>query len=182
MPAKFLLRGSILLVVMLVMWWLVLVNPLLFVLRASAALPFAFLTGPSASIAAGPVQWDFRIPIGMQAFSFSIPRSDVVVFTFSLPVYWAIALASRTRLRSLLLGTLIMEAIEVLSLIAFAALIGHSIAAQRASSYSALDRWFTEFANYLLVDVIPFLAPVLLAILLDRDLRSRIFSVQSSKR
>lgn len=176
MPVKFLLRASVLLVAMLVMWWLVLVNPLLFVLRASAALPFAFLTGSSASIAAGAAQWDFRIPIGLQAISFSIPRSDVVVFTFSLPVYWAIALASRTRVRSLLIGTLIMEAIEVLSLIAFAALIGHSVAAQRALSYSSFARWFTEFANYLLVDVIPFLAPVLLAVVLDRDLRSRMFS------
>jgi hypothetical protein len=171
-----LLRGSILLIAMLGLWWLALVNPLLAVLHSATEIPLALATGPGSEIRQDPVEWDFKIPVGRRLIQFSIPRSDVILFTFGLPVYWALALASRSGSRALLWGTVIVQAVEILCLILFVELIAHSIGSQQDSSYDPVTRWFTEFSNYLLVNVVPFLAPVVAAVSLDGKLRSQIFS------
>src|ERR1700680_1297479 len=122
---RFLLRGSALLIAMLALWWLALRSPMLFLLRLSESaalrlLPNADSTEPIAVDSSG--DWNFRMPVEdtrretirkngpvkFQTVEFTIPRPDVVLFTFSLPVYWAMVLAvpmGRSGIRALIWGT-----------------------------------------------------------------------------
>src|SRR6185436_18027812 len=115
---QFLLRGSALLIALLSLWWFVLLNPMLYVLQGGASLfGRQIQETPSGD-------WTFRVPLEMiipaspgqaaqqvHSIDFDMPRTDIIAFTFSLPVFWAIVLAApglRRNLRPLATGTAIM--------------------------------------------------------------------------
>src|SRR5437899_11673905 len=96
--ARFLLRGSMLMIVFLLVWWFGLLNPLLFLLRSSTE-----LFGNLISVSETPSgDWSFTIPVEVvvanspqssgpakiHSVAFDVPRADVITFTFSLPVFW----------------------------------------------------------------------------------------------
>ncbi len=120
-------------------------------------------------------------PVKFRHIEFTIPRPDVVLFTFSLPVFWAMVLAApigRSGMRALLWGTALVFAVEVLSLMAQAEMIAYSVAAQLHLAAGGLAGWLTELGTRLVVGVVPFAAPVVIAVALHRDLRSQIFAPQ----
>jgi hypothetical protein len=183
--ANFLLRGSLLLVAFLTLWWLVLRGPMLFLLRLSAEIPLRLLAGSAASLTVDPSgDWAFRLPVtdaGFRSIDFTIPRSDLMVFTFGLPVYWAIALAAAPRaLRVLIKGSALLAAVELLALLGFVKIEAWSVMAQLHSSSSGFIEWSLELGNYLTANVIPDTAPFLIAVALHRELRLQIFSSHSS--
>src|SRR5689334_3531353 len=116
--AGFLLRGSVLLIGLLTLWWFVLLDPMLFWLRTAANLMVTIEERASG-------EWTVRVPLnaalaptaeypqGQQIHSvdFDLARADSIAFTFSLPVFWAVILAApgpvRQRLRPVLLGTIL---------------------------------------------------------------------------
>jgi hypothetical protein len=195
--ARFLLRSSVLLIGMLGLWWFVLRAPMLFLLRESETVVLRLLSsnGSKEPITEDPSgDWSFRIPVDnteralsrdtgpvrFRAIEFTIARADVVLFTFSVPVYWAIALAApgvRSALRPLLWGTAVMAVVEVISLLALVEIGAHAAIAQIRPSVDGLDAWLREFGNDLIVGVIPFAAPVLAAVAFHPGLRSQIFPV-----
>jgi len=196
--ARFLLRSSVLLIGMLGLWWFVLRVPMLFLLRGSESVALRLLSsdGSKEPVTEDPSgDWSFRVPlvddaervvsrdtgpVRFRAIEFTIQRADVVLFTFSVPVYWAIALAApgvRSALRPLLWGTAVVALVEVISLLALVEIGAHAAIAQMRPAAGGLDNWLREFGNDLIVGVIPFAAPVLAAVAFHPGLRSQIFPV-----
>ena len=185
---RFLLRGSALLIVLLAIWWFVLLNPLLSLLRGSVELLGGLVPGGGSSQIAtvNPAgDWGFQAPLRAAdgksvLIEFNIPRADLLIFTFSLPVYWALILAAggiRRSARPLLVGTGVMVVLETILVLAVVRLAASKVAAQMPGFERPDDvaQWLQQFCNYLIVSVIPYAAPFVLAIALQRDLRSRIF-------
>ena len=187
---RFLLRGSALLIVLLAVWWFCLLNPLLFLLRGSAELFGGAVFGSPAGhlVTETPSgNWSLRIArdveipaasgaVRIHSIDFDMARADLVAFTFSLPVYWAIALAApgiRRNARPLLAGTLLVAALEVALLLAFMEISARNVAAQLSQSQDGLLKWALRLGDYLVVNVIPFAGPFLIATALHRDLRQR---------
>jgi len=105
--ARFLARGSVLVIGFLALWWFVLLSPLLFVLRGSEEILGSIALGVNsgkfiAETASG--DWRFTVPVEvvipnspgqrspttLRSIEFDLARTDAVAFTFGLPVYWAI--------------------------------------------------------------------------------------------
>jgi hypothetical protein len=204
-PIRFLIRGSAALIVMLALWWLALQPPMLYLLRISESaalrlLPNADSEEPIEVNSSG--DWDFHVPVSDTAreairsapvkfgsVDFTIPRADVVLFTFSLPVYWAMVLAvpiKRSGIRAFLWGTALVSAIQVVSLLAQVEIEAYSVLAQlhltEGGLVTRLSGWARQFGNNLLVGVIPFATPVVAAVVLHGDLRSQIFAPQGAPR
>jgi hypothetical protein len=173
--AKFLLRGSVLLIAFLILWWFVLLDPLLLLLRWSAEV--AGGSGQVVSLTASG-DWTFHFVAGSRLVYFDIPRADVLTFTFGLPVFWAILLAAgdlRRSLRPLAIGTVLVAATETLMLLALARLAARKVAARMApGAQDAFGGWLAHVGEYLVVDVLPYAAPFLIALALHRGLRSQI--------
>jgi hypothetical protein len=188
--SRFLLRGSLLLVCLLSLWWFLLLSPMLSMLKGAAGAFLLIQENPSGD-------WTLRVPLEMtlpatpeqpvtqqvHSIDFDIPRSDVIAFTFSLPVYWAIILAApavRRNLRPLLVGTAVMAAVEVAMLLAFAEISARNTAAQLGGGEDALGKWARQFGGYLLASVLPYATPFVVALWLHRVLRAEIFPWSSA--
>jgi hypothetical protein len=183
--ARFLLRGSVLLIGLLALWWFVLSDPMLYVLRGAAGGFVLIQEKPTGD-------WTLRValdrilpatpqrPVAQQirSIDFDLARTDVIGFTFSLPVYWAVVLAApgiRRSLRPLLLGTALMSGIELLLLLGFVQIGARNAAAQYAGIEDATGKWLRQFGEYLVVNMLPYAVPFAVALSLHRDLRGEIF-------
>lgn len=187
----FLLRGSALLISLLILWWFFLVNPLLFLLRGAVEVSASVFYGGDARelVTEAPSgDWSFRVPMeivvppspeqptGVQVHSiaFDMPRADVTAFTFSLPVYWAIILAApgiRRAMRPMILGTGLVAILEIVLVVWFMEISAHKVAAQLYAAQGQTASWLLRFGEYLVVSVIPYAAPFLIAIAMHRELR-----------
>jgi hypothetical protein len=183
---RFLLRGSALLVALLIFWWFFLSAPMLAILRTTVEITGGlFFGGSSADLMretpAG--DWAFHVPIeaiipaappqpasAIHSVDFDLARKDVNAFTFSLPVFWAIMLAApnlHRNLRTLALGTAVMAVIELLLLL----LLIEINAGLATHAQGDIEKWLLRVGEYLVVTVIPYAAPFVLAISVHRDLR-----------
>jgi hypothetical protein len=198
---RFLLRASALLLLMLTLWWWLLLTPLLAAMRLSSAVVLRLLPGGSASsgITVAPnTDWILQVPIPasiatqdavqrafgrppgappvkVRSFKIAIARQIPIFFTLSFPLFWALALAAPRGphfWRSLATGTLLLSALAMVSLLVYTAYsIGtniHLIAAGPAATLCAA-------VEYLNVNVVPYVAPLMLALWLYAELRSQIF-------
>jgi hypothetical protein len=184
-PSRFLLRGSVLLVGLLILWRFLLLPPMQNILKSAAGAFLLIQENPSGD-------WTLRVPIEkilpatpqqpvaqqIHSIDFDMPRSDVNAFTFSLPVFWAIILAApglRRNLRPLLLGTVLMAAAELVMLLIFAQISAHTAVAGLAAGEDATGKWARQVGEYLFVNVLPYAAPFVIALSLHRELREEIF-------
>ena len=184
---RFFLRGTVLLIGFLLAWWVVLQEPLLALLREATAISGSVVYGISAYdfVSDGPAgAWSFQVPrtlrvagppgTELRSLSFDVSRGDVVSFTFSLPVYWAVMLAApgvRRCLRPLAAGSVILVAVETVLLLAFVEITTRHVAAQLTGSHDGLGEWALRCANYLVVNALPYASPFLLALWLHGELR-----------
>jgi hypothetical protein len=204
-PVRFLLRALVLLAVMLVLWWLVLLNPLLAGLRLSTELTLRLLPGASSvsHVTIGPDRnWTFQVPapaavvnqestqqmLGAAAGSGHIRIRSMkvegaarypILFTVSLPLYWAIMLAApgRRRILRVASGTAVLAIFALLSIAVYAIrLVGGYF--QLATE--GLPGFMMNSAMYLAVGVVPYLGPVLVALSFDGELRDLILSGQAA--
>jgi len=182
---RFLLRGSALLVGMLSLWWFLLLSPMLYVLKGAAGAFLLIQENPSGD-------WTLRVPLEktlpatpqqpeqqVHSIDFDVRRSDVIAFTFSLPVYWAIILAApgvRKNFRALLLGTAVMAAVEVAMMLVFAEISArNTVALLVAGGGDGVAGWARLFGGYLLASVLPYATPFVVALWLHRGLSEAIF-------
>ena len=182
---RFLLRGSALLVTLLALWWFFLLNPMLGMLKGAAS---AFLTVEETATG----NWTLTVgldrilaasaenPVAQQIHSieFDLQHSDLIAFTFSLPVFWALMLAApdmRRNLRPLALGTAVMAAIELAMFLAFAQIAARNAYAHLSGVDDETGRWLRHLGEYLIVSVLPFALPFVVALSLQRELRAAIF-------
>ena len=200
---RFLWRGSALLLGMLLIWWFLLLNPLLCLLKGSVEVlgTLFFSGGPDASFQVSENHagdWSLRVPLEIQippspqnpapavahSVDFDIARGDATAFTFSLPVFWAIVLAApglRRSLRPLVVGTAVIAAVELGLLFLFVEISAHNVAAQATQSQNAAAGWLRHFGEYMSVSVIPYAAPFLVALTLHRELKALVFGWTGAK-
>jgi hypothetical protein len=201
-PLRFFLRALVFLALTLALWWFVLLNPLLAGLRLSAELTLRLLPGGSSvsHVTIGPDRnWTFQVPapaavvnqektqqmlgaaaagsgrIKVRSMKVEGAGRFPILFTVSLPLYWAILLAApgRRRLWRMASGTAILAAFALLSIAAYAIrLVGGYL--QLASE--GIPGFLMDAAMYLAAGVVPYLGPVLVALSLDGDLRGLILA------
>jgi len=192
---RFLLRGTPLLAALLVLWWLVLMNPLLFLVRnAVNACGGVFWSGtPAFSVTeAQGGGWTFEVPVEatvprsaaspapqeLHSVVFDMARSEAGAFTFGLPVYWALMLAAsgiRRNLRQLLWGTLVMAILEIALAVLTADLLAQVTVARMVRAHDPIGHWFLRVGHYLAVDSVPYLMPFAVVIGSHRELREQLF-------
>ncbi len=182
---RFLLRGSALLIGLLTLWWFVLLGPMLYLLKGAAGSFLLIVENPSGD-------WTLRVPLEqtlpatpqqpvaqqIHSVDFDIRRADAIAFTFSLPVYWAIILAApgvRRCLRPLLLGTVLMSAVELVLLVVFAQITARNAVSQLGGTADAGGKWVRHVGEYLIISVLPYAVPFVVSLSLHRELRGEIF-------
>jgi hypothetical protein len=199
---RFLLRGSGLFVLLLAAWWWLLLSPMMAGLRVSTAAVLWLL--PGGRTASGVMlqpdgDWQLRVPlpgwlarqdavqkaygrapgappVNVRSFRLTIAERIPTFFTLGFPLFWALALAApRTRQwgRVLGIGTALLAVLAQLSLLTYTA---YSIVANLHLATSAAATTFWRSIEYLNVNVVPYVAPLLLAAWLHAGLRAQIFS------
>ena len=212
-PFRFLLRASLLLMAMLVLWGSVLLDPLRAGLRVCTAAAIRLIPG-DGSVAEAAIQpngdWSLRLPVpaaaarqepvqqmsggishdaapvnivpghsAVRSLKLIVEGKYPALFTAGLPFYWALILASGwtwRRGRRLFEGSAVLFAMAVVSLAFFAIRTAirntHLITGRTAV-------FLLDLGVYFVVNVIPYLAPLLLAMYLDLDLRTLVFTRQA---
>ena len=186
---------------MLALWWLVLLNPLLAGLRLSADLTLRLLPGGGSvsHVTIGPDRnWTFQVPapaavvnqertqqmLGAAAGSGRIKIRSMrvegaatypILFTVSLPLYWAILLAApgRRRLLRMASGTAVLGTLALLSIAVYAIRL---VGGYFHLAMEGLPGFLMDSAVYLATGVVPYLGPVLVALSLDGELRGLILA------
>ena len=207
-PLRFLLRALVLLALMLALWWLVLLNPLLAGLRLSAELTLRLLPGGSSvsHVTIGPDRnWTFQVPapaavvnqektrqmlgaasvgsgpIKIRSMKVEGAARYPILFTVSLPLYWAILLAAPGRRRRLPLrmasGTVVLAAFALLSIAVYAIRL---VGGYFQLTTEGLPGFLMDSAMYLAAGVVPYLGPVLVALWLDGELRGLILAGEAA--
>jgi hypothetical protein len=183
---RFLLRGSALLAGGLALWWFFLAGPMLYLLSGAVGSFVLMQKNPTGDYtlrvpfeASLPATPENPTPQKIRSIDFDMPRSDAITFTFSLPVFWAIMLAApgvRRNHMPLLLGTAVMAFIELAMLLTFAHITAWNAVAQMAGEVDAGEKWVRAVGDYLITNVFPYVAPVIVAMLVHSELRKEIFS------
>jgi hypothetical protein len=201
-PLRFLLRALGLLALMLALWWLVLLNPLLAGLRLSAELTLRLLPGGSSvsHVTIGPGRnWTFQVPapaavvnqertqrmlgaaaagsgrIKIRSMKVEGTARYPILFTVSLPLFWAILLAApgRPRLLRMACGTVVLAIFALLSIAVYAVRL---VGGYFQLTTEGFPGFLMDSAMYLAAGVVPYLGPVLVALSLDGELRGLILA------
>jgi hypothetical protein len=199
---RFLLRGSGLFIVLLALWWWLLLPPMLVGLRFSTAAALWLLPGggTASGVTVQPDgDWQLRVPlpgwlakqdavqraygrapgaplVNVRSFRLTVADRIPTFFTLGFPLFWALVLAaprSRRLWRVLAIGTLLLAAMALLSLLIYTA---YSIVTNLQLATSTVPVTLWRSIEYLNVNVAPYVAPLLLAAWLHAELRAQIFS------
>jgi hypothetical protein len=191
---------------MLALWWLVLLNPLLAGLRLSAELTLRLLPGGSSvsHVTISPDRnWTFQVPapaalvnqertqqmlgaaaagtgrIKIRSIKVEGTGKYPILFTVSLPLFWAILLAAPGRPRPLRMasGTAVLAAIALLSIAVYAVRL---VGGYFQLTSEGLPGFLMDSAVYLATGVVPYLSPVLVALSLDGELRGLILAGEAA--
>ena len=199
---RFLLRGSGLFIVLLAAWWWLLLSPMLAALRLSTVAALWILPGGSSysGVAVQPNgDWLLRVPIpeflakqdavqrvygrtpgsapvAIHSFRLTIADNVPRFFLLGFPLFWALVLAgprSRRLWQVLAIGSALLAVLAELSLLGYA---GYSISANLRLLSAGLPTVLFSGMEYLNVNVVPYVAPLLLAAWLHTELREQIFA------
>ena len=202
---RYLLRALLCLAPLLALWWTLLLPPLLAALRISTQSVFRVClpANPPAEVAIKPGgNWYFSVPVPqfiarrdeiqrifgrtsptapfvkVRSLKLEVPGGYVSLFTVTLPFFWAMVLASRwTRRmwRTLAIGTAALFILAVpmtVFEVVKAFLLNTGLVPPETFAGS-----FLRTADFAALSVIPFLAPIIAALVLDRNLSSAMFPV-----
>lgn len=188
---------------MLALWWILLLGPLEATLRFSTELLFraCLWADPPAQMALDAEgRWTIRVPVPaavarrdeiqqlfgrlspdapyvkVRSLRLEIPGRDSALFLATLPFFWALLLPGSGKgrnWRALAKGTVILLPVAVM-LMSFD--VVRTFILNTHLKISALVAWLLHAGDVAALDVIPYLAPVVLALALDEGLRSSIFS------
>lgn len=202
---RFLLRGSLLLVGMLALWWWVLVDPLLGVLRVSADLALRLYPGMGWTqhiTVDSEGNWNMEVPLPESVWRqpqvqalFGAPAAGRPVrvrrvhftpeagmparFTLAFPLYWAILLAaprSRRWWQVALGGTAIIWLLGLVSVFLY---VANAVGAQLHVMTNDFPGFLLAAGEYLNLNVAPYMAPLLIALALHRELRWMVLSIDT---
>ncbi len=184
-PKQFLLRASVAMVGLAILWWFLLLTPILAVFRGAAEFfgRFALGTAPCDLITETTSgDWHFCVPVDivvpndarqgmsrLNSIEFDMARSDLYIFTFGLPVFWALTIGAAEKrgwLRRLVLGTMLTALLEVVLLLLFLRTFAHGV----NPTHDPVISWWLHFGQYLEVNVIPDVLPFAVALFVHRRL------------
>jgi hypothetical protein len=198
---RFLLRASGLFIVLLAVWWWLLVSPMLAGLQVSTRAALWLLPG-GRSASGVTVQpngdWLLRVPlpeflakqdavqrafgrapgappVNVRSFRLAIADRIPTFFTLGFPLFWALVLAAprpRRLWRALAIGTSLLALLAQLSLLFYT---WYSIETALKLITSAGSAALSNAIEYLNINVVPYVAPLLLAAWLHTELRAQIF-------
>jgi hypothetical protein len=102
-----------------------------------------------------------------------------ILFTVSLPLYWAILLAApgRRRLLPMACGTALLAAFALLSIAVYAVRL---VGGYFHLAMEGFPGFLMDSAVYLATGVVPYLSPVLVALSLDGELRAVILAGEAA--
>jgi hypothetical protein len=145
-------------------------------MRENGSRNWTFRVPKKIIVPASPVM---LMPHQIDSVDFDMERTDVIGFTSSLPVFWAMVLAApgwRRNLRPLLAGTGLIVLIELILLLTFAASSAHkATAAILSMPLGTFETWLLSFSDYLIVLVVPYFAPIVVAFAVHHELRRDVF-------
>ena len=199
---RFLIRGSGLLFAMLALWWWVLLGPLLIGMRLSTDAALWLLPGgrSASGVTVEPDGgWRIRVPlpawlakqdevqkafgrvpggppVAVRSFSLAVAERVPKFFTLGLPLFWAIVLAAPRASRpwrAAAIGTGVLAVIGLLSLLLYTA---YSIESTLHLFRSTVVLTVWNAVEYLNLNVVPYAAPLVIAVWLHDGLRAQIFS------
>lgn len=201
---RYLLRVLLLLAALLALWWTLLLGPLMATLRASTELVFRVClpASPPARIEIQPNgDWHFQMPVPpaiarrdeiqrmfgrtskdapfvtVRSLKLEMPGGYPSLFTVAVPFFWAVVLAirwTRRTARTLAAGTGILLVLAVI--LAVFEVVRVFLVSTGLLPAGGLASALVRAGDFAALNVIPYLAPVVLALLLDRDLQSMIFA------
>ncbi len=198
---RYLLRVLVLLAVLLTVWWVSL-EPILGTLRLSTELAFRVMFPFSAAteVAVLPGGWHFKVPVPqavgqrddiqqifgrksktdppvkVRSLQLDILPGHPTLFTVSLPFFWAMTIAApwtRRTLRILLIGTLALGFIATLEMVFD---VVYTFVNFTHMTIGSFTRSVLDTLNYLNVNAVPYIAPMLAAVALNAALRNVIFT------
>jgi len=206
---RFLLRASLLLIAMLVLWGAVLLDPLRAGLRLFTVAALWCIPG-DGSVTEAAIQpngdWSLRVPmpaaiarqepvqrmfgraskdaapIAVRSLKLVIEGKYPVLFTAGLPFYWALILASGWNWRR---GRLLLEGSGALFALAVVSLVFYAIRTAIKNTHlitGGTAGFLLDCGEYFVFNVVPYLAPLLLALYLDLDLRALVFNQADDSR
>lgn len=197
---RFLLRACALLIGMLMVWWIFFLDPILSWVRGSGDFLLGVLPGAAegSHIAVNPDgNWMLRLPVPaaaaqradlqqmagggqpqkVRSFKIQTSRSKVALFTVSLPLFLALVftvrMPGRQLIRALAWGIGILAGLMPFQLAMYGMATIRSYF-HIASSPAVEFLWGS--AGYLNTEVLPYLAPLFLALWLNQELRTQVFS------
>jgi hypothetical protein len=200
---RFLLRASGFFVALLALWWMLLLSPMMSALRVATELLLHLAPGDgsTASAVVGTNgDWMVRVPISeslartelvQQAYG-HVPGTPPVnvrsvrlaiaarvpsFFTLGFPLFWALMLAAPRSARLAQVAALGTAALALLAVVSLVFYVAFTIVAtlKLAAPGGAVTVW--NAAEYLNLNVLPYLAPVLLAVGLHRELREKVLAL-----
>lgn len=188
-PAVFLVRFLPLLVGTLLVWRFLLLSPLLDCSRAGVETFFHLIPGDSMGHIRVENQGDWIVyPPGpppergavqkaglLTELGVRMPRGMLQCFSLSLPIFWALVLATYPHQRSGRLwgiGSLVLVGISAVSLLVYLAYWSNNLFVIVSS---ALGNYLLTLAGKLGFGVVPYAAPLVLVIWLDPELRLAVF-------
>jgi hypothetical protein len=197
---RFLLRACGLVIVMLLVWWIFLLDPVLGWVRGSGDFLLGVLPGATegSHVEIGPDgNWMLRLPVPaaaaqrgdlqqmagggrpkkVRSFKMQTSRSKVALFTVTLPLFLAllfsVRMPAKQLIRSLATGVAILAVLMPLALALF------GMATIRAYFHIASTpavEFLWGSAGYMNTEVLPYLVPLFLALWLNPQLRAQVFS------
>jgi hypothetical protein len=180
---QFLSRAVALQLVLLGLWWSVLYQPSIGLLRLTARVPLTLLlTNPSKStleVDSSSGDWDFSIPVNavvkdspqsnssvqVDAIDFAAPAENLAPFTTGWFVYLGLALSvpiTRDSIRRTLKGLLFQTAISALAVFTYAEVNARGTLAHMHRVPDPAGLWFLNFVYHIDYLVIPYASPFLL--------------------
>ncbi len=179
----FLLRAVGLQLIFLGLWWTVLYQPAIGLLRLTAEVPLSLLlTNPSKrslEVNSSSGDWNFSIPVNamvkdspqsdssvqVDAIDFAAPAENVAPFTTAWFVYLGLALSvpiTRESIRRTLKGLLLQTAVSALAVFIYAEVNAHGTLAHMHRVPDPAGLWFLNFVYHIDYLVIPYASPFLL--------------------
>jgi hypothetical protein len=142
---------------------------------------------PAAVARQEPVQEMFgrasknAAPVNVRSVKLVIEGKYPVLFTAGLPFYWALILASGWTWRR---GRLLLQGSGVLFALAVGSLVFYAIRTAIKNVHlitGGAAGFLLDSGEYFVVNVVPYLAPLLLALYLDLELRALIFNREAAE-
>ena len=179
-PHLYFLKCAASIAILLSAWWFLLREPAIAAIYWTSKVALGFLdSNGNAYLKHGDSgQLDFRAPVWdtqIRSIDFGVPEGDLLLFTLGTPLYLAIVWQAAGTRKKLLWGVLLQWVSGTLLVVLFAEITAYHSLLQMRPHADPVARWALDLAWHLVTLAAPYLIPILSAIGLHPELRSRLF-------